>query len=294
MGSGAGGAGGAGGSAAVFEPEVAKPFEGEVGVDGADFGEAVGHELGVAAGGDDGEFAGGEGAFEFRDQFADEAAVAVDGADEHGFLGTLSDRRLDFPDFDAGEEGGFFVQVIGHGGEAGGDDAAGVTAAGVDDVEGDGGAEVDDDDGGAVGVSGGDGIGEAIGADGGGFGVIEADAAEGAVGEEEGAEPVVISEQVAGGAGGAGDDAAGDGAAAGGTAEHAADGFDGGARDEVAGGHVDVGEQVFGGGEADVAMSVADVEQEQAGMGVDLALGVRGSFHGGTASIISPGRRHRR
>lgn len=76
-----------------------------------------------------------------------------------------------------------FVQVVGHGREARGDDATDVIAVRIHDVEGDGGAEVHGQRGCAVVVVQGDGVGEAVRSDAAGLGVVDAHAPDGAGGQ---------------------------------------------------------------------------------------------------------------
>lgn len=160
-------------------PDQAQALEGQEGPDGGDFGQFAGDEFGVTAGGDDRETADVEFAFELEDQFADQAAIAVNRSDEHGLPGALADGPGDVADADAGQEGGFLVEVIGHGREARGDNASHIIGGRIYDIEGDRSAKIDDYRRGAEGVFGGDSVGEAVGTDGPGFGVIEADAAHG-------------------------------------------------------------------------------------------------------------------
>ena len=166
-------------------PDQAEALEGEEGADGGDFGQLAGDESGVTTGGDDREAADAEFAFQLEDQFADHAAIAMHRPDEHCLLGALADGPGDVANSDAGQEGGFLVEVIGHGRQARGDNAPRVIAGGIHDIEGDGSSEVDNDHRGAEGVFCGDSVGEAVGTDGLGFGVIEADAAQGFGGELE-------------------------------------------------------------------------------------------------------------
>src|SRR5690606_22278211 len=128
----------------------------------------------------------------FRDageDFEDKAAVAVVGAGLHRVDGRFSDGRGRAGDLDRGQQGGARVQAVAHRVEAGGDDPAEVGGTGVDDVEGHGGAEIDDDDGRLRTPLGhGGGVGEAVGADLRGIGEIDGDAEFDAVGEfDEGA-----------------------------------------------------------------------------------------------------------
>jgi len=155
--------------------DEAEAFEGEEGVDGGDLGKASGHELGVAAGGDDGQGFGVEFRFDFTDELADEAAVAMDSSDEHGGAGAFADNLAGFADLDSGEEGGFLVEIIGHGGETGSDDAADVIFVAIDDIESDSGTEIDHERWGSEVMSDGDGVGETIGADGFGLGIGDTD-----------------------------------------------------------------------------------------------------------------------
>src|SRR5208337_4010242 len=139
--------------------------------------------------------------FQFRDKATYESAVAMDRADEHGFLCITANDGLDVADLDARQERGFLVKIIGHGGESGGDDAASVIAGAIDDIEGDGGAEIHDDGGRAKMTGNGDGIGEAIGSDGAGPGIINADAAQGAGRKLETIQPPAASGERADGGG---------------------------------------------------------------------------------------------
>ena len=149
---------------------------------------------GIATGGEDVDGAGGEFVTEGVEDAADHAAITDGGTGEDGFGGGLADGVGGLAEGDLGEEGGALMEVVGHEAEAGGDDAADVVFVGGEDVEGDGGAEVDDDARGAVEVGEGDGVGEAVGADGFGFGVTNADAHGGVMAEfdelgaEDGAE----------------------------------------------------------------------------------------------------------
>jgi len=103
----------------------------------------------------------------------------MDGSGQHGLAGGASDDVSGFADADAWEQGGFFVEVIGHGGETGGDDSSDIGSAGGHHVKGDGGAEIDDDGRGSEVVVGGDRVGESILTDGFGLGIIESNAAQG-------------------------------------------------------------------------------------------------------------------
>ena len=69
-----------------------KAFQCQQGIDGGDFGHAFGDEPGAAAGGDDGKLAGFEFAFDLGNNFADQAAVAVNCADLHGLFGVLANH----------------------------------------------------------------------------------------------------------------------------------------------------------------------------------------------------------
>ena len=86
----------------------------------------------------------GDHAFE---DAVDQADVAVVEADLQVVDGVGADDLGGLADVDAGQARGAGEESVGGDAEAGGDGAAEVFAAGTDDVEGGGGAEVDDDDG---------------------------------------------------------------------------------------------------------------------------------------------------
>ena len=146
--------------------------EGDVWIDGVDFRESAGDHWSISAGCDDVGVAG-HFAAEAEEDFADEASISVDGADLHGVGGGFPDGGGWLYQLDFGKECGFSGEVSGHGAEAGGDDAAAIGGLVRDDVEGDGGAEVDDDGGCAVAVEDADGVGEAVGTDLGWEGVVD-------------------------------------------------------------------------------------------------------------------------
>ncbi len=156
---------------------VGEALEGDVGGDEEFLTEGVLEEVAGAAGGDQGGFRfaaflefGGDGV----EEGLDHAAETDEAADFHGVAGGFSDRALDVEVVvQVGEEGGLFVEVLGHDAEAGSDDAAFVAAGGGDDVEGDGGSHVDDDAGEGEFRGGGDGVGEAVLADFGGARVAD-------------------------------------------------------------------------------------------------------------------------
>ena len=110
------------------------------------------------------------------EDLANEAAVAVNGAGEHGGAGGAANGGGWLGGAYAGEERSALEEVVGHGLETGGDDAADIVAFFREDIEGDGGAEIDDDGRGAIKVADGGGIREPICADAGGARVIDADA----------------------------------------------------------------------------------------------------------------------
>lgn len=130
-------------------------------------GEPRGNEGGIAPGGDDMETAGrAELAANLDEDLADEAAIAIDRPGKHGLAGGAADGGGGLGGADAGEQGGALEEVIGHDFEAGSDDAADVIAGCGEDIEGYGGAEIDDDGGGTVEVADGGGVGEAVCANG--------------------------------------------------------------------------------------------------------------------------------
>lgn len=224
----------------------AEAFEGEEGVDGGDLGKASGHELGVAAGSDDGQGFGFEFGFDFADELADEAAVAVDSSDEHGGAGAFADDLAGLADLDSGEEGGFFVEIIGHGGETGGDDAADVILVAIDDIESDRGTEIDHQRWGSEVMGDGDGVSEAIGADGFGLGIGDADSNEVGMIQFDTVELKGIERPLTDQVGGVGHDTApGDGGGAGG-AEPALDGGGGLSIAPVGGWDIDMARDPFG------------------------------------------------
>ena len=178
-----------------------------------DFLEAAGDQRSITSGGDDDWF-GMEFLAQVVENFPDEAAVSVDGAGQHGFLGGFADGMFRLFELDVGEQGGAACEALGHGCKAGGDNASlvggvwslhsltvvrwglrssrplggrtvvcwGLHFIGFvrwlvwgNDIEGDGGAEVDYDAGAAVESVGTDGVGQAVGADLFRFGVIDPD-----------------------------------------------------------------------------------------------------------------------
>ncbi len=146
---------------------------------------------------------------------------------------------------------------------AGRDDAADIAAALVNHIEGDGGAEIDDDGGRAADAGDGDGVGEAVGADGIGPGIIDAEAGGGFGSQDE-------TSGVEGGAReGANqgrhlrDDAADSGAGQGLAAEEAGGGGLGGAVLPAGRGEVRMTKDPGGIRQADMRMRVADVEKRE-------------------------------
>lgn len=97
------------------------------------------------------------------------------GADQHGLFGALSDDARDLPNFDARQESGFFVQIIGHRGKPRGDDAACVIAAFIHDVECHRRAKIDNNRRRTEKMFHRDSIGEPIGTDGCRSGIIDSD-----------------------------------------------------------------------------------------------------------------------
>ncbi len=247
----------------------AESFEGETGIDGLDFGQAAGDEGGAAAGGDDPRAAASELEADLAEQLADQSAVAMDGADLHGFPGAAADGARDIADGDAGQQSGSVMEVLGHGGQAGGDDPADVAPARIDHIEGHGRAEVDDDGGAAVMMARSQGVGEAIGADGLGVGIADAEAGDGLPGQLEGGMAAETACPLGDAGRDAGDDAADragpDGAGAGEGAQGAA-----GARGQPgAGGDLGGPDHSTVIGKAEVGVGVADVKQQAHGLKMD-------------------------
>ncbi len=77
------------------------------------------------------------------------------------------------------------MEVIGHGGEAGGDNPTDIVSLAIYDIKGDGGAEIDDDRWATKVVFGGGGISETVLSDGCRVGIIDANAMEGVRSELE-------------------------------------------------------------------------------------------------------------
>ena len=61
------------------------------------------------------------------------------------FSSAFADGGRYFVDFNSWQQCGLFVEVIGHGSQARRDDAANVIAFTIDNVKGNGGAEINDD-----------------------------------------------------------------------------------------------------------------------------------------------------
>lgn len=188
----------------------------------------------------------------------------MNGPDEHGLLGVSTDHAARFADCDSREESGFLVQIIRHGRETWGDDAAGVLGEFVDDIEGHGGSEVDDDGRCAEVVGDGYGVGESVLADGFWAWVMDADAADGLWSELEGVEPEQLLE------GGLylgvhrGDHAAHAGVGRlGGTAEPLPDGDEIVEGGPISGAQIASTEDALAFREAEVRVSVADIDEQQ-------------------------------
>src|ERR1039457_260895 len=77
-----------------------------------------------------------ERSFQLHDQLANQPAIAMHGAHEHRLLGALANRTPDFANADARQERRLLVQVIGHRGQPGSDDAAYVIASTIHNIEG--------------------------------------------------------------------------------------------------------------------------------------------------------------
>src|SRR4051794_29280938 len=99
------------------------------------------------------------------DDPVDLPGVAVDDARPDRVDGRLADQRAWFDELDPGQPGGALGQGLERDLHARGDQCAEQRAVVGDHVVGDGGAEVDDDAGGADAVEGGDGVDEAVGAE---------------------------------------------------------------------------------------------------------------------------------
>lgn len=245
-------------------PSEAQSFQSERRANGGDFGQFAGDQGGVTAGRHDGQGGGLESVLEVADEFADEASVAVDGADEHGLLCIATDGAAGFADFDSGKQGGFFVEIIRHGGQAGGDDAAGVFGMLIDDIERDGGAEVDNDGRGAEVVGDGDGVGESVLADGFGAWVMDADAADGGWGELKGLDPEQLFESGLDGRVDGRDDAAEAGVGWwGGSAEPLLDGEEIVEGGPIGGAEVAGAEDSLTASEAEMGVGIADVDEQE-------------------------------
>ena len=251
-------------------------FEGEVRADEVYLGEAGGNEGGVAAGGDDMETAAGaELEANLGEDLADEATVAVNGAGKHGRACGFADGGGGLGGADMREERGALEKVIGHGAEAGGDDAANVAAVRGDDVEGDSSAEIDNNGGGAIEAEDGGGVGEAICADGGGAGVFDAGAEvdPGADGEEMAAGSLG-SEGAEGEAGFGRDDAGEDD-----FLTRAGHFFKSGAI-EVGGGNAGDAAKRVAGGRGELGKGVADVDEQVLGGRLGNGSGTAGHSEG--------------
>ena len=119
-------------------------------------------------------------ALQIADQTAHQAAIPVNRSNEHGLFGIFSDHAFWIADANFWQERGFFVEVIGHRGKAGRDDPTRVVARTIDHIEGDGGAEINDEGWRAEKSFDCESVGEAVWTDGSRSRIIDADAAQGA------------------------------------------------------------------------------------------------------------------
>src|SRR5437868_110268 len=103
--------------------------------------------------------------FEFRDEFADQAAIAVNSADQHRLLSISADHRFDFANRYLRQQSGFFVQILGHGRETWGDNTAHVISFSINHVKGHRCSEINHDSWSAKMMSNRDRIGQSIRAD---------------------------------------------------------------------------------------------------------------------------------
>ena len=186
----------------------------------------------------------------------------MDRADEHGLLGVFANHSGGLANFDLGQERGFFVKIIGHRGKAGRDNSTDVVPCPINDVEGDGGAEIDDECRSATDGFDGAGIREAIRPDGSWLWIIDADAAQ-RFGIEFQEIKFEAAEEVRATRRGARDDTAEGGAVELGFADELLDAASDGAIAPARRFEVLLAEDAFGVREADVGVGVADVEEEQ-------------------------------
>lgn len=150
------------------EDALVEADEGEVGDEVLDDGVFLLQNGGIAAGGNDLWVGAVEvgGAFDLH---ADGAAEGGDDAEGHGVGGVLAEgpaSGLGGSEGQVGEGGGALMEGAKHEAEPGEDDAAMEDALAVDEVDGDGGAGVDDHTGLFGAGEGGDGVEEAVLADG--------------------------------------------------------------------------------------------------------------------------------
>src|SRR5687767_852613 len=101
-------------------------------------------EASVAARGHHRKAAGFEPPAKPFQNFADQAAIAMDSADEHGLFGAFSNNRRSITYLYFWQKRGFFVKVLRHRAESRRDDAPDVVPAAIYNIKGYGRAKIHD------------------------------------------------------------------------------------------------------------------------------------------------------